>query len=197
MEAFSCGTSTTESASRPAPEGARFSSPDLSHPRNFVRALPLRGPGVRRRYYLLGGVKVGFTEREAPDWDVLKRVAVLFALGCCACSCAAVLGCGAARAAAEGSISASGFGLRVAASLRRLGWPDDAVVFALAPLPVIELRGAIPLGNMVPAPFIILYLKKLATFLSRRSASATDLWTSSLSGRDGRLLLLRNSNGLV
>lgn len=83
------------------------------------------------------------TEREAPDWDALKRVA-LVALGCCAA--ATVLGCGAAWAAAEDSIKASGFGLRVAESLRRLGWPDDAVVFALATLPVIELRGAIPVG---------------------------------------------------
>ncbi|CAN6303161.1 unnamed protein product [Urochloa humidicola] len=136
-----------------------------------------------------GGVKAEVIEREAPDWDVLKRVA-LVTLGCCAA--AAALGCGAARAAAEDSIRASGFGLRVAESLRRLGWPDDAVVFALATLPVIELRGAIPvgywmrlhpvrltvlsvLGNMVPVPFIILYLEKLATFLSQRSASATQL----------------------
>ncbi|RLN17405.1 uncharacterized protein C2845_PM02G44680 [Panicum miliaceum] len=137
------------------------------------------------------GAKAEVTEREreAPDWDVPKRVA-LFALGCCAA--AAVLGCGAARAAAEDSIKASGFGLRVAESLRRLGWPDDAVVFALATLPVIELRGAIPvgywmrlhpvrltvlsvLGNMVPVSFIILYLRKLATYLSQRSASATRL----------------------
>ncbi|KAK8443932.1 hypothetical protein SEVIR_9G051000v4 [Setaria viridis] len=138
-----------------------------------------------------GGAKAEVTEREAPDWDGLKRVA-LVALGCCAA--AAVLGCGAARASAEDSIRASGFGLRVAESLRRLGWPDDAVVFALATLPVIELRGAIPVGywmrlhpvrltvlsvlgfvtsNLVPVPFIILYLKKLATFLSQRSASAT------------------------
>ncbi|CAN6286504.1 unnamed protein product [Urochloa humidicola] len=136
-----------------------------------------------------GGVKAEVTELEAPDWYVLKRLA-LVALGCCAA--ATVFGCGAARAAAEDSIRASGFGLRVAESLRRLGWPDDAVVFALATLPVIELRGAIPvgywmrlhpvhltvlsvLGNMVPVPFIILYLKKLATFLSQRSASATQL----------------------
>ncbi|KAK3145778.1 hypothetical protein QOZ80_3BG0257320 [Eleusine coracana subsp. coracana] len=137
-----------------------------------------------------GGVKAEVKGTGAPDSDVLKRAAVLLALGCCACAAAAVLGCGAARAAAEDSIKASGFGLRVAAALRRLGWPDDAVVFALATLPVIELRGAIPAGywmrlhpvrltvlavlaNMVPVPFIILYLKKIATCLSQRSASAT------------------------
>ncbi|CAN6314853.1 unnamed protein product [Urochloa humidicola] len=90
-----------------------------------------------------GGVKAEIIEREAPDWDVLKRAA-LVTLGCCAA--AAVLGGGVARAAAEDSIRASGVGLRVAESLRRLGWPDDAVVFALATLPVIELRGAIPVG---------------------------------------------------
>ncbi|CAE6049772.1 unnamed protein product [Arabidopsis arenosa] len=34
----------------------------------------------------------------------------------------------------------------IASTLRRFGWPDEAVVFALATLPVIELRGAIPVG---------------------------------------------------
>lgn len=52
---------------------------------------------------------------------------------------------GDAKAAAD-SIKSSGFGLRIAAALRRFGWPDEAVVFALATLPVIELRGAIPVG---------------------------------------------------
>lgn len=87
------------------------------------------------------------------------------------------------------SIKASGFGVKVANFLRGSGWPDEAVVFALATLPVIELRGAIPvgywlqlkpvlltvlsvLGNMVPVPFIILYLKPLATFLARTSKPA-------------------------
>jgi len=109
-----------------------------SIPRN-----PCSGAAVAKPPCAAAVAKAEVTEREAPDWDVLKRVA-LVALGCCAA--AAVLGCGAARAAAEDSIKASGFGLRVAESLRRLGWPDDAVVFALATLPVIELRGAIPVG---------------------------------------------------
>ncbi|PIN15217.1 hypothetical protein CDL12_12149 [Handroanthus impetiginosus] len=100
---------------------------------------------------------------------------------------------GDAKAAALGgsdSIRASGFGLKVANALRASGWPDEAVVFALATLPVIELRGAIPvgywlqlkpvmltvlsiLGNMVPVPFIILYLKKVATFLTGKNQSAS------------------------
>nr|XP_043638721.1 uncharacterized protein LOC122609836 [Erigeron canadensis] len=88
------------------------------------------------------------------------------------------------------SIKASSFGLKFANFLRGSGWPDEAVVFALATLPVIELRGAIPvgywlqlkplvlttlsvLGNMVPVPFIILYLKPLATFLAGTSKSAS------------------------
>ncbi|XP_040244497.2 uncharacterized protein [Aegilops tauschii subsp. strangulata] len=81
---------------------------------------------------------------QAPrDWGALAgRLALGALLGS-----AALLGCrGAALAAAEDSIKASGFGLRVAASLRSLGWPDDAVVFTLATLPVLELRGAIPAG---------------------------------------------------
>ncbi|KAK9052133.1 hypothetical protein SSX86_028761 [Deinandra increscens subsp. villosa] len=85
--------------------------------------------------------------------------------------------------AALQSIKASSFGVKVANFLRGSGWPGEAVVFALATLPVIELRGAIPvgywfqlnpvlltalavLGNMVPVPLIILYSKPLATFLA-------------------------------
>jgi len=48
--------------------------------------------------------------------------------------------------AAVDSIKASGFGLKIANSLRKLGWPDGVVVFTLATLPVLELRGAIPVG---------------------------------------------------
>ncbi|KAJ0966239.1 hypothetical protein J5N97_027377 [Dioscorea zingiberensis] len=92
--------------------------------------------------------------------------------------------------AADDSIRASGLGLKVAEGLRSSGWPDEAIVFTLATLPVLELRGAIPvgywmhlnpflltilsiLGNMVPVPFIIIYLKRFAEFVSQKSASAT------------------------
>ncbi|KAK1284290.1 hypothetical protein QJS10_CPB21g00236 [Acorus calamus] len=103
-----------------------------------------------------------------------------------------VFGAGSALAAgvASDSIRASGLGLRVAAGLRSSGWPDEAVVFVLAMLPVLELRGAIPvgywmqldplrltalsvLGNMVPIPFIVLYLKRFASFLACKSPSAS------------------------
>ncbi|KAI3452803.1 hypothetical protein Pfo_009466 [Paulownia fortunei] len=96
----------------------------------------------------------------------------------------------AAAIAAADSIRASGFGVKVANALRGSGWPDESVVFALATLPVIELRGAIPvgywlqlkpvmltvlsiLGNMVPVPFIILYLKRFATFLAGKNETAS------------------------
>ncbi|GER55950.1 hypothetical protein STAS_33654 [Striga asiatica] len=96
----------------------------------------------------------------------------------------------ASAVAAADSIRTSGFGLRVANALRASGWPDEAVVFALATLPVIELRGAIPvgywlqlkpvkltilsiLGNMVPVPFIILYLKKFSIFIAGKSKIAS------------------------
>ncbi|XP_057495028.1 uncharacterized protein LOC130780083 [Actinidia eriantha] len=98
---------------------------------------------------------------------------------------------GDAKAAAD-SIRASNFGLKIAKSLRGSGWPDGAIVFSLATLPIIELRGAIPvgywlqlkptmltilsvLGNMVPVPFIVLYLKKLATFLAGKNQAASRL----------------------
>ncbi|VYS51843.1 unnamed protein product [Arabidopsis thaliana] len=94
--------------------------------------------------------------------------------------------------AATDSIKSSSFGLRIASTLRRFGWPDEAVVFALATLPVIELRGAIPvgywmqlkpvvltsfsvLGNMVPVPFIVLYLKTFASFVAGKSQTASKL----------------------
>ncbi|XP_059316699.1 uncharacterized protein LOC132067464 [Lycium ferocissimum] len=104
----------------------------------------------------------------------------------------AVSGDAKATTAVVDSIRASGFGVKVANALRSLGWPDEAVVFALATLPVIELRGAIPvgywlqlkpivltvlsvLGNMVPVPFILLYLKKLAISLAGTNKSASKL----------------------
>eukprot|EP00268_Persea_americana_P006231 TRINITY_DN12242_c1_g3_i1.p1 TRINITY_DN12242_c1_g3~~TRINITY_DN12242_c1_g3_i1.p1 ORF type:complete len:397 (+),score=76.54 TRINITY_DN12242_c1_g3_i1:116-1306(+) len=100
-----------------------------------------------------------------------------------------IVTCGVAVAAvAADSIRASSFGLKVATALQGSGWTDEAIVFALATLPVLELRGAIPvgywmrldplrltllsvLGNMVPVPFILLYLKRFATFIAGRNAS--------------------------
>ncbi|KAF8051608.1 hypothetical protein N665_1692s0008 [Sinapis alba] len=72
---------------------------------------------------------------------------------------------GDAKAAAD-SIKSSTFGLRIASALRRFGWPDEAVVFALTTLPVIELRGAIPVGYWMQLKPILL------TFFSVLGVSA-------------------------
>lgn len=69
-------------------------------------------------------------------------------------------------AAAVDSIKASSFGLRVATALRTSGWPDEAVVFALATLPIIELRGAIPVGYWLQLnPTILTVLSVLGLVL--------------------------------
>ncbi|KAG6548645.1 hypothetical protein Mapa_009799 [Marchantia paleacea] len=94
-----------------------------------------------------------------------------------------------ALAVSENSIAASSLGVKVATFLRSSGWPDELVVLTVAMLPVLELRGAIPIsywlnvdpikgyiiavvGNMIPVPLIVLYLDKLSTFLGERSSTA-------------------------
>lgn len=70
--------------------------------------------------------------------------------------------------AATDSIKASSFGLKIASKLRSLSWPDEAVVFALATLPVLELRGAIPVGywmQLKPVPLTILSVLGLVFYL--------------------------------
>lgn len=139
------------------------------------------------------------TQQQLQPEQLLLRALLLGALVWVSGILFVVLTCGAASAAttapAADSIRASSFGLKVAALLQRSGWPDEAVVFALATLPVLELRGAIPvgywmhldpvrltilsvLGNMVPVPFIILYLKKFAAFIAGRNASASRMLDS-------------------
>ena len=74
---------------------------------------------------------------------------------------------------------------RAAQRLRERGWPDGAIIAAIAAVPVIELRGAIPAGinvlrrrwwevlpiaiagNMLPVPFILLTLGPLSHGLMR------------------------------
>lgn len=121
-------------------------------------------------------------------WTSVSLAVFAFSKGSKASASVAVVVGGAG--AGDTSIKASSFGLKVASFLRGSGWPDEAIVFALATLPVIELRGAIPvgywmqlnptlltvlsiIGNMVPVPFIILYLKKFATFLAGKSRTAS------------------------
>jgi hypothetical protein len=122
---------------------------------------PLRASPVPRDSCARAAVRRTPCAASAIGEGVEAESMALLALGCC--TAAAALG--ATRAATGDSIKASGFGLWVAESLRRLGWPDDTVVFALATLPVIELRGAIPLGIGCTDP----WLHRSSTIQSRES----------------------------
>ncbi|CAI5479957.1 unnamed protein product [Closterium sp. Yama58-4] len=102
-----------------------------------------------------------------------------------------------AAAGAATSIAKSGLGLRVAAALRESHWPDAAIVTFIASLPVVELRGAIPvaywmgmepvvasslavLGNMVPVPFLLTLLGPAITTLANLNPQLKSLLNSFL-----------------
>lgn len=71
-------------------------------------------------------------------------------------------------------------GAQLVTRLREMGWSDDAAVAGISALPIIELRGAIPVGigvlhmpwwrvfliavvgNMIPVPLILLFLGPLS-----------------------------------
>ncbi|KAG5078929.1 hypothetical protein JHK86_002994 [Glycine max] len=99
-----------------------------------------------------------------------------------------------ANAAVESSIKASGFSLNIANWLRKFGLPDWVGVFTLATLPVLEFRGAIPVGywmQLNPVTLTVLSilgiphgtwslchsscstLKKTASFVTARIPSAS------------------------
>ena len=79
-------------------------------------------------------------------------------------------------------------GERIASRLRQMGLSDDAVVAVISALPIVELRGAIPVGigflkmpwwrvfavavvgNMVPIPLILLFLGPLSRTCMRTEA---------------------------
>lgn len=67
--------------------------------------------------------------------------------------------------AASDSIRASSFGLKIASTLRSSGWSDEAVVFALATLPVLELRGAIPVGYWMQLKPVLLTVLSILGFV--------------------------------
>lgn len=75
-------------------------------------------------------------------------------------------------------------GERIARVLRRAGLPDGVVVFLISALPIVELRGSIPVGhifkmnpltvyvlsvagNMVPVPLILVFLGPISEFCMR------------------------------
>ena len=82
-------------------------------------------------------------------------------------------------------LGAESFGERTAASLRARGVSPWLIVLLISMLPIVELRGAIPvaiavlgmpwqeavplaiLGNMIPIPFLLLVLEWLLKLISR------------------------------
>lgn len=78
-----------------------------------------------------------------------------------------------------------GLGERIAQVLRRSGLPDGVTVFLISTLPIVELRGSIPvgynvfhmnpwvvfvvsvLGNMLPIPLILWFLGPISRFFMR------------------------------
>lgn len=89
----------------------------------------------------------GFLEDDdiIPSFEEKPVKVLLLVLFWASLSLAWFAASGDAKAAVD-SIRASNFGLKIARALQSSGWPAEAVVFALATLPVIELRGAIPVG---------------------------------------------------
>ena len=94
-----------------------------------------------------------------------------------------------ASAQSSSSVASSSLGRKVASALRSSGWADEAIVIFISMLPVLELRGAIPvalwmgmppakaallsiLGNMLPVPFLLLLLQPLSDLLARVSSTA-------------------------
>lgn len=82
-------------------------------------------------------------------------------------------------------LGAESFGSRTAASLRARGVSPWLIVLLISMLPIVELRGAIPvaiavlgmpwqeavplaiLGNMIPIPFLLLFLEWFLKLISR------------------------------
>jgi len=75
-------------------------------------------------------------------------------------------------------------GMKIAKQLRRIGLPDVVTVLLISTLPIVELRGSIPVGhlfgmnpwvtyfvsvagNMIPIPFILLLLGPISRYLMR------------------------------
>ncbi|MGD9873460.1 MAG: COG2426 family protein [Kiritimatiellia bacterium] len=89
--------------------------------------------------------------------------------------------------AAEPSAEHHSTGAKIASWMRGTGLPDELTVVAISMLPIVELRGAIPVGhimkmnpwlvyalavvgNMIPIPFILLLLGPVSRWLMRFDA---------------------------
>jgi len=91
--------------------------------------------------------------------------------------------------------------------------PEELYIFLISILPVIELRGAIPvgaaiglpiyvnypvaiLGNMLPVPFILLFIPKILDFLSRYKIFRPLVgWLRKKADRGSQRVLKENEDG--
>ncbi len=85
------------------------------------------------------------------------------------------------------SLSATEFGKDITLYLQEQGIPKQLIVVLISMLPIVELRGAIPvaigllgmswweslifaiIGNMIPIPFVLLFMEKITIILNKWS----------------------------
>lgn len=85
------------------------------------------------------------------------------------------------------ALTASEFGKDITLYLQQQGIPKPLIVILISMLPIVELRGAIPvaigllgmswqesliysiLGNMIPIPFILIFMEKITFILNKWS----------------------------
>lgn len=107
-------------------------------------------------------------------------VALLLVLGILTAPCARARPMGGAVPHEPGENQADGWGERIAHTLKKSGWPPELVILTISTLPIVELRGSVPVGinllnmnwgrvfvlsvvgNMLPIPFILLFLGPLS-----------------------------------
>lgn len=95
----------------------------------------------------------------------------------------------------------------ILSALFRLGFSKEQVVIAVSALPIVELRGAIPLainkfdlpwhyalllaiaGNLIPVPFLLLFFNTISKRLSKRGIFKRWLhWLNEHTKRRGRIV---------
>ncbi|KAG0468920.1 hypothetical protein HPP92_018248 [Vanilla planifolia] len=139
----SCLTFAVPSRSFPA----SLSFPTTSFPRRFHHLSRVSLSAAPVADNLLQNLcRAAILQRVQPEKISIPPLLARRILLCILLSIPLSITTGVSLAAVDDSIKASRFGLNVATALRASGWIDEAIVFFLATLPVIELRGAIPVG---------------------------------------------------
>lgn len=113
-------------------------------------------------------------------------------------------------------LSGESFGERTAASLKARGLSPWLIVLVISMLPIVELRGAIPvaiavlgmpwqeavplaiLGNMIPIPFLLLFLEWFLKLLARfRWGKKFTDWLYSRTRSKGKVVERYEELGLI